>query len=121
MFFAYFTKSLCAWQCIGRLPKSIGFYDEKSLISEPDATKIHPKSTPKHKNAKVEAKSSRKSSREVVETDFGHQEIDFGTPKGQFWRPKGGGSSKHEDFGGRPVEWRRPIAKLDYGEYSWNR
>ena len=23
-----------------------------------------------------------------------------------------------EDFGGRTVEWRRPIAKLEYDEYS---
>ena len=51
-FFAYFAKSLCAWQCIGRLPKSISFYHEKGLISEPGATKIHPKSTPNPKKCK---------------------------------------------------------------------
>ena len=44
-----------------------------------------------NKNAKVEAKSSRKSSREVVETDFGPQDNGFGGEEGDFGGQNGGG------------------------------
>ena len=90
-FFAYFTKRLCAWQCIWRLPKSIGFYYETASISEPGAPKSIQNRPQTHKNAKAEAKSSRKAIWEPVEADFGPQDSDLGAPEADFGDQNGGG------------------------------
>ena len=45
-----------------------------------------------HKNVKVGAKSSRETSREAVETDFGPQDSDLGAPEADFGDQNGGGS-----------------------------
>ena len=44
-----------------------------------------------HKNVKVGAKSSRETSREAVETDFGPQDSDLGAPEADFGGQNGGG------------------------------
>ena len=83
-FFAYFAKSLCAWQCIWRLPKSIGFYHEKGSISKPGPPKSIQNRPQTYKNAKVEAKSSRKAILEALEIDFRPQDSDFGGQESDF-------------------------------------
>ena len=57
---------------------------------------------------------------EAVEIDFGTQDDDFGGQEGDFGVQKGGGVKLYVDFLERSVEWRRPLAKLDYDEYSWS-
>ena len=39
-------------------------------------------------------------------------------PRRRFWRPKWRRIILHEDFGGSTAERARPIAKLEYDEYS---
>ena len=41
-------------------------------------------------------------------------------PRPRFWRPKWPEAILHEDFGGSTAERARPIAKLEYDEYSWS-
>ena len=54
-----------------RLPKSIGFYREKKAwFPSPGPPKSIQNQPQTYKNAKVEAKSSWKTSREGAETDF---------------------------------------------------
>ena len=67
---------------------------------------------------KVGAKSSRETSREAVETDFGPQDNGFGGQEGDFGGQNGGPLFTMRTFGQRSVEWRRPLAKLEYDEYS---
>ena len=45
-----------------------------------------------HKNVKVGAKSSRETSREAVETDFGPQDNGFGGQEGDFGGQMAGGN-----------------------------
>ena len=91
-FFAYFAKSLCAWQCIWRLPKKHCILPWKGLDfrapGQQNPSKIDFQT---HKNVKVGAKSSRETSREAVETDFGPQDSDLGAPEADFGGQNGGG------------------------------
>ena len=73
-----------------------------------------------HKNAKVEIKCSRETSREAVETDFGPQDNDFRGQESDFGNQNGGPSRLDADFGDRTAERARLIAKLDYDGYSWS-
>ena len=59
--------------------------------------KIHPQS---YKNAKLEAKSTRKTILEAVETDFGGQGSDFGAQETDFGGQNGGGEFFTRTFEG---------------------
>ena len=119
-FFAYFAKSLCAWQCIWRLPKSIGFYHEKTSFPSPGPRKSTQNRPQTYRNAKLEAKSSRKPILEGLKTDFGPQDSDLGGQEsnvgGQKWRSV----IYDEDFWTRSAACARPIAKLESSGYSWS-
>ena len=73
-----------------------------------------------YKNAKIEAKSTRKTILEALETDFGPQDSDLGGQDsnvgGQKWRSV----IYDEDFWTRSAACARPIAKLESSGYSWS-
>ena len=103
-FFAYFTESLCAWQCIWRLPKSISFYREKGLISEPRATKMHPKAAPNPYKCKGRGQEQLKN--------------DFGGPKNRFVHLKWRFEDQEADFGGQNKGGSFPMLILE--REQWN-
>ena len=69
--------------------------------------KIHPQS---YKNAKLEAKSSRKATLEAVETDFGGQGSDFGGQETDFGGQNAVMSFYMRTFGGGRWNGGGPLA-----------
>ena len=71
---------------------------KKARFRSPGLPKSIQNRTQTDKNAKVEAQSSRETSREAVESDFKPQDSGFGGQEADFGDQNGGGSSKHEAF-----------------------
>ena len=68
----------------GGCPKALDFTMERTRFPSPGLAKSTQNPPQTYKNAKVEAKSSRKAILKALETDFGPQDSDFGTQGSDF-------------------------------------